>query len=235
MRTCIIVDDDFPQIRLIRNLVAKRTDIKCVNSFVDPLKAIEYLKTNSIDIAFLDIQMQEIDGIKMSTFLPSNTQVIYITSSPKHALEAFNVNAIDYLLKPVLNDRFNKSVDKAIQLLNFSVVSAVEVREKRKQFITIICDRKAFKINVDDIFYIESKMEYVCYYTSNGKYLSLATLKELTTKLPENIFVRVHRSYIVNVEYVSSFNYTNVIMTDNKNLLIGRSYNDNFKKVMYNK
>lgn len=234
MKTCIVVDDDFPQTRLMKTLIAQREDIKCVNSFVSPQKAIEYMSTAHIDIAFLDIGMDELDGIKMSSLMPKNIVIIYVTASPNYALDAYQVDAVDYLLKPVLEQKFNKAVDKAIDLLNIRTINETELKLKEEQTITIFCDRKSFKLSVDEILFIESLREYVRYHTTSQKYMCLSALKDIEKTVSLSMFIRIHKSYIVNKTKVKSYTSTSLVLTNDTELAIGRHYKDSFKIAIKN-
>ncbi len=226
-KTCIIVDDNYLQIKLIKSYINLRNDLKCINSFVNPEKALEYSKQSHIDIAFLDVQMDNLNGIELGKNLANSTAIIFITSSPNYAFDAFKLDAIDYLLKPVELNNFNKAVDKAIIYLNAKMLEKSELITAQKKFITISVDRKNYQIDTNDIIYIESKHEYFLIHTKTKNYLSLGSLKSLTMQLPQEHFIQIHKSYIINIEYINSYNSTEVELTNNIELPIGRVFKEN--------
>lgn len=230
MFTCIILDDDIFATTYLRRLINDRIDLKLLRTFTQPSKALEYLNSSNVDIIFLDIYLPEILGTSVAKLIQKGCGIIFTTVSDKEALEAFNVHAIDYLLKPINTDRFNLAIDKAKILLQQKEMVLPDTNtNEHKKTITIISDRKIYKVTSQDIVYIESLFEYVCYYTKKTKLLSLGALKDVTNELPTNEFIRIHKSYIINIRHLNNYSAVKVMLSNGTELPIGRVYKDDFK------
>lgn len=231
MFSCVIIDDDLFASAHLKRLISQRANLHLSNSFLKATNAIDYLSSNPTDIVFLDIYMPEMMGTVVAKLLHAKTMVIFTTTSKQHALEAFDINAVDYLLKPVNLDRFNMAVDKAQSLLTQKRLAQVtSAQQESRKIITIISDRKIYKIATQDIYYVESLYEYVCYYTTKGKLLSLAALKDVAEILPQDEFTRIHKSYIINIHHLSNYSAQNLKLNNGIELPIGRVYKQNFKE-----
>jgi len=230
MFTCIIVDDDLVSTTNLRRLISSRTDLSLLRTFTNPCDALDYLRENDVDIIFLDIYLPEIKGIQFAKIHQSDSLIIFTTVSDKEAFEAFGVNAIDYLLKPISITRFNAAVEKTKPFLTHKEIAAtIHYDDFSKKTISIIADRKVYKIPFDEIYFIESQSEYVCYYTKKIKLLSLGALKGLSDLLPHEFFVRIHKSYIINIIYLRSYTAASITLNNDIVLPIGRVYRDQFK------
>ncbi len=230
MLSCIIVDDDSFASAHLKRLIALRNNFHLSRSFLNANEALDYLSDHPVDIVFLDIYMPEMLGTKLAKLLQDKSQVIFTTSSTQHALEAFEMHAVDYLLKPVNEDRFNIAADKAQTLHNQKhQANEKPVQQDSKRTITIVSERKIYKIATEDIFYVESLQEYVCYHTTKGKLLSLAALKDVAEILPEDEFTRIHKSYIINTNHLSNYTAQSVLLSNDIELPIGRVYKQSFR------
>ena len=240
---CLIVDDE----ALARNLVANYVErlphlhivAKCANSF----EAIEALQNNKVDLMFLDIQMPDLTGIEFLKTLSIKPLVIFTTAYKDYAMEGYELDIVDYLLKPFRFDRFLQAVNKAGKILNSntqkdSTTTKAALRipdadeETAKDYILVKSDFKVFRIFHKDILYIESMKEYVAYHTSEGRTLSLGSLKKLELDLPSKLFMRIHKSYMVNIRQVSALEGSMVHIGDKK-LPIGNSRKEEVMKRIF--
>ncbi len=218
--TCIIIDDEMPAIALLEAFVGK-TSLVHLQSFQNPLEALEFLRDNPVDIAFCDIQMKELSGLSLAEMKMGECQFIMTTAYEEYALKGYELNVCDYLLKPFSFERFLQAVNKAIKNINNDLPSS-EIKH-RKDFILIKADQKLHKLPYSEILYVEGLREYVNFITSNNKELiTLESLKNLENNLPEN-FIRVHKSFIVNRDKVQSL-YGNMLIINKKEIPIGKSY-----------
>jgi two-component system, LytTR family, response regulator len=213
--TCIIVEDEPLARSLLENYIQKVSYVQVVQSFSDPLKALEFLRENSVDILFSDIQMPEISGITLLKILQKKPLIILTTAYSEYAIEGYELDVLDYLLKPITFERFLKSVEKASSRLN---VVKVEGHEKNvlenalintssetvQPYIFVKDGTKLVKIKLSEIMYIEGLKDYVSIYTPTQKIVSLQTLKALELQLPAKQFIRIHNSYIVALEWIEA-------------------------------
>ena len=213
--TCIIVEDEPLARSLLENYIQKVPYLNLIQSFSDPLKALEYLRDNSVDILFSDIQMPEITGITLLKILQKKPLIILTTAYSEYAIEGYELDVLDYLLKPITFERFLKSVEKALLRLNSMNVKTDEknipeivvvnsTADAVQPFIFVKDGTKLVKIKLSDIMYIEGLKDYVSIYTPTQKVVSLQTLKALEIQLPEKQFIRIHNSYIVALEWIEA-------------------------------
>lgn len=188
MLKCIVIDDEELARKLIESHIQKLDFLELVGSFENPLDALAVLKSQVIDVVFLDIQMPQIKGTDFAKMIPSTASVIFTTAYSDYALEGFELSALDYLLKPIGFERFLKAVQKI----------KVETVTPLTDSITIKSGYDLFKIKFDDITHIESDSEYAVFHTAAKKIMSLQSLKSLEKSLDAAVFIRVHRSFIVN-------------------------------------
>jgi DNA-binding LytR/AlgR family response regulator len=230
MLTCIVIDDEPLALEVIKKYIAKIYFLELKGSFTDPFEAKQVLDTTRIDIIFLDIQMPDINGIEFSKSIGSkNTAVVFTTAFSEYAVEGFNVDAIDYLLKPIEYDRFLKSVYKAKEYVDY-----LNNQELHEGYLFVKSDYQMVKINLKDILYIEGLDDYIKIYMSNKSVLTLMTLKTILQKLPSNEFVRVHRSYIAPISKIDHVSKSRIKIGE-KEIPIGVSYSESFFSVMENK
>ena len=230
MINCVIVDDDPFASTHLKRLIGLREDLHLTRSFLKAADAVDYLSDYPTDIVFLDIYMPDIMGTVVAKLLYGRTMAIFTTSSKQHAIDAFDMNVVDYLLKPISLERFNMAVDKAQDILHRKQIAEAQTTQTgHKKLITIISDRKIYKIPTQDIFYVESLYEYVCYHTTKGKLLSLGALKDVADMLPENEFARIHKSYIININHLTNYTAQSLLLSNGAEMPIGRVYKQSFK------
>ena len=188
MLRCLIIDDE-ELARTLLNTYADKVDyLEVVGTYENPLEALNVVKSEAIDLVFLDIQMPDLKGTTLAGLLPENCQVIFTTAYAEYAIEGFDLNAVDYLLKPITFERFLQAVNKLES----------SKKEGEMKTITVKSGYDLHKLFLNDIYFIESDGEYVHFHTKDKKVMSYQSLKSLEKILDPSLFMRVHRSYIVN-------------------------------------
>jgi DNA-binding LytR/AlgR family response regulator len=229
MISCIALDDEPLALHLITEYSAKVNFINLIHTFTDADEAKSWLNNNHVDLMFLDIQMPGTNGVQFYKSLEKKPQVIFTTAFSEYAAEGFNVDAIDYLLKPFEFERFLKSVQKAKDYLEF-----LSSQELQKASIFIKIDYQLMKINLKEIELIEGLDDYVRIYIKPKPVLALMTLKSLQEKLPSLEFIRLHRSYIVPINKIESFG-RNKVKVNGRDIPIGSSYSEAYQQMLMNK
>jgi DNA-binding LytR/AlgR family response regulator len=220
---CIIVDDEPLARSAIRALLARFDDIEIVADCEDTFEAMKILQQKKIDLMFLDIQMPEVSGLDFLRSLRQAPAVILTTAYRQYALEGFELDVVDYLLKPVSAERMMKALDKFYHLQRFSGTQAPIREPSPEGTLTIRAERKNILLHHDDILWIMSMKDYVQIFTTDKKHITQLPIGVLEKKLPEDTFLRIHRSYIVNLSKVTAFTSLDVEI-GNRELPIGRSY-----------
>lgn len=225
---CIIVDDEPLAREAIELLVESDARLKLLGTFNNALSASKFMEDNLVDLVFLDIQMPGITGIEFARTIPRRTLVIFTTAYTEYALDSYEVDAIDYLVKPVEPERFQKAVDKAM------IYHALLLQEEKENIETIDSeyffvksDRRYFKVNYKDVFFIEGLKDYVIIQLSDQRIITRMNLKTIYELLPKKEFLRVNKSYIVNTNHIDSFD-NNDIFIGNYEIAIGNTYRDMF-------
>ncbi|MGA1977355.1 MAG: LytTR family DNA-binding domain-containing protein [Bacteroidales bacterium] len=212
MINVIAVDDEPLALKLVTDYIGKTPGLKLVAGFENPLEASEFLNNNKVDLVFMDIQMPDLSGIEFARIMEKGPKVIFTTAYEKYALEGYKLEVIDYLLKPFSYEEFLAAVSKARKQISLEqkLLNRVEANE---EFLFLKSDYKIKRINFNDILYIEGLKDYVKVYVQNLQkpVLSLSTLKLLETKLPPEKFMRVHRSFIVNLEKIDTIERSRIV------------------------
>jgi len=228
---CITVDDEPLALDLMEDFIKKVPFLNLVKKCKNAIEAIEVLHKEKIDLIFLDIHMPNISGIDFISSLENKPGFIFTTAYTNYAIEGFDLNAIDYLVKPIPFDRFLKAVNKAYDYhtkINRSVNSSLSDKQDKKDYIFVKADYQTVKINFRDIQYIEGLKDYIKIYTSAVKpVLTLMSLKSLEEKLPQNDFIRIHRSYIVPIGKIDSIRRSRIRIGD-KQIPVGENYKERF-------
>jgi DNA-binding LytR/AlgR family response regulator len=195
---CIIIDDDATSRLIIRNLCAKSEQINVVNEFSSAIEAVKYLNAASVELVYLDIHMPTFSGFDFIKTLKNPPKIILTTSDKNLALEAFEYKSVvDYLVKPISKERFDKSLEK---LASLSAINEPKISTSTKSdFIYVNVDRRLVKVSIPDIYLIEAKGDYINIKTKEKNYIVHSTLKKIEDKLPKDIFFKVHRSFIINI------------------------------------
>jgi len=216
---CIIVDDEPLAVSLLGSYVEKIPFLELVFSTENPIEALEFIQKNDADLVFLDIQMPELTGINFMKIVGDKMKYILTTAYSEYALEGYEHNVVDYLLKPISFDRFSKSIMKAQE--RFPVAEANETGH-----FFVKSSGQQHRINFDEILYVESIKDYVNIKTEKQEYIVLDTLKSLENQLPEN-FTRIHKSFILNLDKVKSLNSKKVILISEHEISVGEMYKSN--------
>lgn len=227
---CIIIDDEPLAIEVIESYLTKMSDMEIVAKCESAVEALAVLRKKQIDLMFLDIQMPELTGLDFLKSLSHPPKAILTTAHRKYALEGYELDVIDYLLKPISFERFLKAVNKYFKSAD-SDNKVIHEDTNEDDFIYVKENKKAVKISLDEILYIESMKDYVTFHTDKKKIITKSTMSELEEKLPAERFVRIHRSYIVAIQKIDAFTSTSVEI-GKKELTIGRNYKNGVMKVL---
>jgi len=220
---CIIIEDEPLAVKVIADYVSQISFLELKGTFKDAILATDYLRDNSVDLIFLDIHLPKLKGMAFLKTLTHPPAVIVTTAYHQYAVEGFNLNVTDYLLKPVEFERFLVAVNK-VKTLQGEKTKPLEMEEVR-DFIFLNVQKKKVKILFSDIVYIESQREYIKIVTTKKEHISKLSTNEIETLLPEHLFKRIHRSFIVSIKKIES--YTNEMVEVNGiSLPIGRGYKD---------
>lgn len=224
---CIIIDDEEISRVIIAQMISGHKDLNLVQEFSNALQAIKYLNQNDVDYIFLDIHMPDFSGFDFIQSLKNPPKVILITSDKNYAIEAFEYECIvDYLVKPIIEERFYKAIIKAKAsktVTNSSINASNLVSEDNANEFYINIDRKLIKIEFNSVTVIEAKGDYILIKTDTKNYVVHSTLKKIEVKLPKDLFLRVHRSYIINYKKIIDIEYNSVLIA--KELIpVSRAY-----------
>ena len=229
--TCIVVDDEPLARQGMEMNIAQISSLQLLGSFSNALAASDFLRKEEVDLMFLDINMPELNGLDFLKSLRDAPLVIFTTAYPQYALESYELDAIDYLVKPIRIERFLKSVNKANNHLRLLKQEGNnnQVEKIEDDFVYIKSDRKFFKIFFKDILYIEGLKDYVIIYTADNKIITSMNVKTIAAQLPASIFARVSKSYIVNIRHITAFD-NELIYIQHHEIPLGQSFKDDFLK-----
>lgn len=229
MMKCLIVDDEPIARQGIEKLVKNLPSLELLGSFGNAESTADFMRNHPVDLIFLDIQMPGLDGIAFAKELPRTTLVIFTTAYAEFALDGFEVDALDYLVKPIKPERFEKAVAKAISYheMLLSEQKNTNVEQIGNEFVFIKSDRRFFKVNFTDIWFIEGLKDYVIIQMEHQRLITHMNLKTIHGLLPPHLFLRVNRSYIVNKERIDSFSNNDVFIAEYE-ISIGNYYRDAF-------
>ncbi len=241
MINVIIVDDEPLAQDVLETYIEKIPELHLVQKCNNAFEANDALKNGAIDLMFLDIQMPQLTGIDFLKTLNKPPLVIFTTAYSNYAIEGFELNALDYLLKPISMERFLKAVNKAMDQLDLQQRDKAPAYphpsppEDKVEFIFVKADKKLVKVNFEEILYIEGLKDYVIIRTDKGRIITLQTMKSLEDKLPVSQFKRIHRSYIVNISKINAIvgNMVEVIEKNAaKHLPVGKNYRDELLEIV---
>jgi two-component system LytT family response regulator len=216
---CLIIEDEPNAQQLLQDYIGKVPYLTLKGTCFDALEALEFLGHSQADLIFLDINMPDLTGIELIHMLPKEQKVIFTTASSDHAIESYEYNAVDYLLKPITFKRFLMAVQKAFN-------PSSPISSQAEEYLFAKSDKKMIRVNLRDIVYFEALKEYVCIHTRTQKIVTYKRMKELLEKLPGH-FTRIHNSYIVNGDHITRVE-GNYVLVGDKSLPIGISYRDAF-------
>jgi DNA-binding LytR/AlgR family response regulator len=233
---CIIIDDEPLAIEVLESYCQKMGFIEVVGTFTNPLDAISVIKEKKVDLIFCDIEMPQISGLEFISALENRPLFIFTTAYSQYAVEGFELNAIDYLVKPIPYHRFIKAVSRVKELIALkeqpvaaNVFSSYGDANENQKFIFVKSEHESVKINLDDIQYIQGLKDYLKIHivNSNKTILTLLSFKELLDKLPPNQFIRVHKSFVVNVNFIRTVQRNRIVIDDIR-IPIGESHKAQF-------
>lgn len=222
---CIIVDDEPPATRILENYIEKVSFLEKTGVFNDSLKALEFLNTQAVDVIFLDIQMPQLTGLQISKIISKDIKVIFTTAYPDFALEGFELNATDYLLKPIAFERFYQAATKLIE----EPKTESETSNNSSDFVFVKTDgkNKFQKLFLEEILYVESLQNYVCIHTQKQQIITHSSLKNVIESLPEKDFIQIHKSFVIALKQIESTDSFSVFINA-KELPIGATFKDTF-------
>ena len=224
MMTCIAVDDEPLALEVIRNYVSKTPIVRLMDSFTDAIRAMAFLKSHPVDLIILDIQMPDVSGIQFLQGLKQRPMVIFTTAYAEYAVKGFELEAVDYLLKPIKFERFLNALEKADRLM--SLQHAIRAGHE-DSFLSVKSGYGTVRIDTRDILFIEGLDDYIKIHFTDGRrpILTLSSLKSILEKLPAERFMRVHRSFIVALKQVKSIRNRNIFLGQVK-IPVGDTYHE---------
>ena len=225
---CVAIDDEPPALILLREYISRFPSLQLVQTFDDAISGSEFVRNNPVDLLFIDINMPDITGLDIVRSLPSKPMVIFTTAHRKFAVEGFELDAIDYLLKPISLERFTKAVNKALEYYEYREKPVVN---SGNGHLFVYSEYRMIKISLDEIEYIESMEDYIKIHLTNSKpVLTLMTMKAVLEKLPAARFKRIHRSHIISTDKIRSVLNRKVKLASGTELAVSDSYSDFIKE-----
>lgn len=215
---CIIIDDEPLAIKLMNDYASKVPELTILYAGIDVYEAISVLKTKQIDLVFIDIQMPDLTGIELMEMFNANHNFIITSAYQEYALKSFEFNVVDFLLKPITFNRFYKSIEKYKQW------NTIIKNETIEDFFYVKSERKHFKIFFNDILYIEGMKDYIRIHTNDDKIIVLDNMKDVISKLPDNDFMRIHRSYIIPTAKIKIIEGNRIQLQNLEYIPIGETY-----------
>jgi len=239
MIKCLVVDDEPLALHIIEDYIAKIPFLTLVKATTNPIEALTLVQDGGIDLVYLDVQMPELTGIQFLKIANGKTKVILTTAYPQYALEGYELDVIDYLLKPIAFDRFFKSAQKAQSIINPSLKAVtkeeppapVPRHDFSTDFIFVKTEHKIQKVYLHNILFIEGLKDYISIFTPEERIITLQNMKKMEDALPERHFVRVHKSYIVALNKIDSIERSRIFIGE-KIIPVGDTYRDQFFKMI---
>ncbi|WP_459210806.1 LytR/AlgR family response regulator transcription factor [Aquimarina rhabdastrellae] len=226
---CVIVEDEQHNMLLLENYIEKMDNLNLIGSFISPVQLLNFDKLSEVQIIYLDIQMPEMTGIEFLKSIATTAQIILTTAYSEYAIEGYELNITDYLLKPVGFSRFVKATSKAIDIIE---LQQTKLASNTTDFLMFKVDKRVVKVFVKDIIYIESDWNYIHVHTTDTKIMVLSTLKNIDEKLKEYNFVKIHKSFIINFDHFESIE-GNLVQVNGAKLTVSRNYKENLLKLLY--
>ena len=232
MYRALIVDDEELARQLIASYLKRMPTIEVVGSCKNAVEALTILNRQPVDLLFLDIQMPGITGVEMIRTLVDPPAIILTTAYSEYALEGFELDVTDYLLKPFSFERFSRAINKARVRLNNRNQPSPTIQAESSNHLMVRADHKIHRIPYESILYIKSMQEYVAYYLTSGRIVALGSLKQLEGLLPPHQFLRVHKSYIIAINKVKSLE-GNLLHLEDQKIPVGASYRENVLAILF--
>ena len=226
----VIIEDEPFALKLMESFVNMSDNLELLGAFSNPVKGFEFLRKENVDLVFLDINMPDMSGLEISYLVKDDVKIIFTTAYKEYALEGFKVDAIDYLLKPFDFEEFSKAVNKAVK--HFELINQIDSNQEEE--LIIRADHKQYKVKPSEILFVENVKNYVIFRLLDGaKIMALLSLKSLIETLPDN-FIKVHRSYVVNLNFIESSSSTTIKIKDFE-IPISESNRKSFRNLMNEK
>jgi DNA-binding LytR/AlgR family response regulator len=211
MMNCVIIDDEPLAGQLLSDYVRRSTDLQLVGVYTDPIEGLQFVQDQAVDLIFLDVQMPELTGIQFMKIINQRYPVILTTAYEEYALEGYEHNVVDYLLKPISYDRFLVAIQKAKDRL---VGEEIPSTPKQLDYIFVKSEYRVLKINLEDILYLEGLGDYVAIHTPGKKILTLENMKSFEAQLPADQFMRVHKSYLIAFSKIDFIERNRVVIQE---------------------
>lgn len=227
---CVVIDDESLAIEVLENYINRVSSLTLEAKFTNGIDALSYVNASQVDILFIDIQMPDINGMDFLKLLNKKINVVFTSAYPEYALEGYNFDPLDFLIKPISFDKFMRAVGRAQVLVNL----LNEASDVEDEYFYIKTQGKIVRLLLSDILYIEGLKDYVIFYTTTAKYIALHSMKELEEKLPSKKFTRIHKSYIVELDRIEEIK-GNQVKIVGKEIPVGRQYKLAFFKSIENK
>lgn len=229
---CIAIDDEPLALEVISNHVSKLVSLDLLKTFTSPLEALTFLRENLVDIVFLDIEMPQISGLKLSELIPSNCSIVMVTAYEQHAVKSYDLDVADYLLKPISFDRFLKSINKIIDL-NKKIILKKDFQIGANSFASIFVrsDKKIIQLPINQIEYIEGLKDYLIIQLKDSKVITRDSLKNVLAMLAPYDFIRTHKSYIVAISQIKALE-GNLLSIKDRQIPVGGTFKEDLLKIM---
>jgi two-component system LytT family response regulator len=225
---CVIIDDEFLARELIESHAANVPGLEVAGKFANPIEALPFLQKETVDILFLDINMPQISGMDFIRILSPRPKVILTTAYQEFALEAYSLDVVDYLLKPISFPRFVQALAKLSALGTNLPNESIKNEEASKKHIWVRSQQKTVKILLDELIMVEGQKEYLAFYTTRDRIVSLGSFKQLEDDLPDHDFVRVHKSYLISMRHIRTIEGNELTMEGGFKVPVGGTYRDLF-------
>lgn len=234
MITCIAIDDEPLALKQISSYIDKTPSLKLAGQFESAIEAIDFLASFKVDLMFVDINMPDLSGMDFVKSLVDPPKVIFTTAYSEYAIDGFRVNAIDYLLKPIGYSDFLKAVDKAKKWFEKELIEVEQINSKNNTLF-IKSEYKILRIKLEEIKYVEGMREYLQIHTINdAPVMTLMSMKKLEEFLPSDSFMRVHRSFIVNLNQITTIERNRIVFDSNVYIPVSEQYKEKFKNYIDN-
>ncbi|MBS1663083.1 MAG: response regulator transcription factor [Bacteroidetes bacterium] len=229
MISCYIIDDEPHAIEVLAKYIQQTPGLQLTGTSTNPLEALQIFRDNGYpDISFIDVDMPQLSGLDLAELLQDKTSIAFVTAYDKYAIRAFEQNAVDYMLKPIQYERFLKCINR----LNSNKARAGQEEKSGGRrdhfFIQYEMKGKIVKLDYDDVIFIEGMKNYVVIHTQTGQYITYITMKEMEENLPPTQFMRIHKSYIINLDKVVALDGNMVHLKQKHEIIVGVSYKDTF-------
>lgn len=226
---CIIVDDEPIAIRIIKNHLSNFEEFEVIAECANAIEAMKALREEQVDLIFLDIEMPTLTGLELLKTQTNLPEVIFTTAHRNYAVDAFDVNALDYLLKPISFERFTKAINRFLDI-QIKPHKPKNIKDET-DWMMLKVDKKSLRINFSDISYIESMADYVIVHSMGKKLVTKERISQLEKKLPSELFLRVHRGFIINTKKIEAV-YGSIVELFGVKIPIGRSYKEKVDRIL---